>query len=220
MCKSFLAGQLKSMAKRGLFIVFEGIDGSGKGTQLFGAAQYLFNLSKLNDVYITREPTRDFAILRESMAAGSDVHDKSEWYAEMFLKDRQNHIQKYVEPALANGTHVLCDRYKHSTFAYQSTQGMKMEKLIDMHEGILVPDLTIVLDLDATVAYERRKKDNPVDVFDKDQDFQKKLRNTYLDIHKILKDKGEHIVLVDADRSIEAISQEIQNYLKDLCSKT
>ena len=104
---------------RGLFIVFEGIDGSGKGTQIMRCLNYIFELRKSYDVYVTREPTRDLAELRNRMSASRDTTENREWYAQFFIEDRRNHVEKYIEPALANGTHVLCDRYKGSTIAYQ-----------------------------------------------------------------------------------------------------
>ncbi len=109
---------LSSNPKRGKFLVFEGLDGCGKGTQLKLCAQLLFDMNKDNDVYMTREPTRDFKEIRKAMAEGKDVKDSSKWYAEMFVKDRWNHVNNYLVPALERGTHVLCDR---SAASSQST---------------------------------------------------------------------------------------------------
>jgi len=123
-CYCACVGWLICMS-RGKFIVFEGIDGSGKGTQMCKAMQFVFELNKANDVYMTREPTRAFSEIRTSLAeCNDDLNSTAHWYAQMFVKDRWNHIRVHIEPALRNGTHVLCDRYKHSTLAYQTTQGM------------------------------------------------------------------------------------------------
>jgi dTMP kinase len=199
---------------RGKFIVFEGIDGSGKGTQMKKCASFLFDLDKDNDVYLTREPTRDFKEIRKAMAAGKDVKDSAEWYAEMFVKDRRNHIDNYIEPALARGTHVVCDRYKHSTLAYQHTQGLPLERLQAMHEGMLVPDLTLIFDCDVATAFKRRHTEGATDVFEKNAAFQESLRATYVKLKDAL--PAEPIVIIRADRPIEEIASEVQRLVQSI----
>lgn len=196
---------------KGKFIVFEGIDGSGKGTQIIKAASFIFSMNKNNDVFITREPTRDFEVLRKRMKKSKSVSENAEWYADFFVKDRKNHVDKYIVPALNNGTHVLCDRYKYSTLAYQQTQGMSFEELNSMHEGVLVPDLVLLFDCPALVAAERRKerKEGDAEVFDKaNQEWIEKLRQNYLDCKKNLRE--ENIVIIDATNSIENIHNQVK----------
>ena len=113
---------------RGKFVVFEGIDGSSKGTQLKLSANYLFDLNKEYDVYITREPTRDYKEIRNRMSRAKRTSEDAQYYATAFFEDRANHVKKYIEPCLNNGTHVLCDRYKHSTLAYQHAQGIDLQE--------------------------------------------------------------------------------------------
>jgi dTMP kinase len=199
-----------------LFIVFEGLDGSGKTTQISRVAERLFCMNKNNDVYITREPTREFSCIREEMRKGKDVRQDAEWYAEMFVRDRKKHWEEKIAPALKNGTHVLCDRYKCSTLAYQTTQGMDLQTLINMHEGIGNPDLTIVLDLPADVSFKRRNKDGDGDMFDKDFLFQESLRQNNLTLGSALLD--EKIVYVNADRSIEEVTSEIMSIVSESLS--
>lgn len=199
---------------KGKFIVFEGPDGCGKGTQIKIAASYIFDLSKDYDVYITREPTRDYKEIRQRMSQGTDVKKDAEWYANMFVADRRNHVEKYILPALQNGTHVLTDRYKHSTLAYQHTQGIDLNKLIEMHKGLIVPDLTLIFDCSAKLAFQRRRFEGATDVFDKDLEFQEQLRQNYLKLKDVLKD--ENIVIIDGSKPIDEVAIQTKAEIKKL----
>ncbi len=196
---------------KGKFIVFEGIDGCGKGTQMKLAASYIFEKSKDFDLYLTREPTRDFKEIRQKLAQGTDAKQDAEWYLNAFLEDRKNHLTKYIIPAMNNGLIILCDRYKHSTHAYQHTQGIDLDRIINLHQGLLIPDLTLIFDCPADVAFERRKNAGATEVFDKDLSFQEELRNNYLK----LKDKliDENIVIIDATKSPKEVFEEVKNHI-------
>jgi len=196
---------------RGKFIVFEGIDGCGKGAQIKRAGPYIFDLSKEYDCLTTREPTRDFKEIRQRMAQGTDVKKDAEWYAKMFVADRRNHVEKYIQYLINLGTHVLTDRYKHSTLAYQHTQGIELSKLIEMHEGFLVPDLTLIFDCPAKLAFQRRRYEGATDVFDKDLEFQESLRKNYLKLKDIL--EGENIVIIDGSKPIDEVFSQTKEEL-------
>jgi len=165
---------------------------------------------------MTREPTRDYREIREKMAQGGDVTKDADWYAEMFVKDRRNHLRKYIMPMINVGTHVLNDRYKYSTLAYQWTQGMNFDKLVEMHLGLLVPDLTMIFDCPAEIAFERRKKDNATDMFDRDLEFQKRLRENYLR----LKDKlpKENIQIIDSSYPINQVFEDTKKCIDEILS--
>lgn len=195
---------------KGKFIVFEGIDGCGKGTQLHLASYYIFDLNKNNDLYLTREPTRDFKEIRDRLANGKDVKKDGEWYTKMFVEDRKNHIEKYIKPHINNGTHVLCDRYKYSTFAYQQAQGINLKNIINLHEGFLVPDLTLIFDCPAEIAFERRKNSGATEVFDKNLKFLKELRDNYLNLSRILK---ENIIVIDSTPKVETVFEDVKKNL-------
>jgi len=202
---------------RGKFIVFEGIDGSGKGTQMKLCASFIFDLNKDFDVYLTREPTRDFKEIRRAMAQATNARDSPEWYAEMFVKDRRHHVDLHIEPALARGTHVLCDRYKHSTLAYQHTQGLPLEQLQVMHAGLLVPDLTLIFDCDVPTAFARRHADGATDVFEKDSAFQEQLRANYHKVHQMLTtQQGERVAIVRSDRPVEEVALEVRQLVSNI----
>ena len=202
---------------KGKFIVFEGIDGCGKGTQLKKVASFLFDYDKNIDLFLTKEPTRDFKEIRERLAQGNDVNKDARWYTDAFVKDRINHVDKYIVPALNNGTHVLCDRYKHSTLAYQNLQGISFEELNNTHQGILIPDLIFIFDCPAEIAFERRKNSGATDVFDKDLEFQKQLRTKYLELKEKL--HLENIKIINADRDPKEIFEDVKKEILELISK-
>ncbi|MBD3354526.1 dTMP kinase [Candidatus Woesearchaeota archaeon] len=208
---SFLITEDKMQGK---FIVFEGIDGCGKGTQLKLASSYLFDLSKNHDIFLTREPTRDFKEIRKRLAEQTDAKQDAKWYANAFVKDRKNHLKRYIRPNLKNGTHVLSDRYKYSTLTYQQTQGMPLQKLLDIHKNMLIPDLTIIFDCPAKIAFERRKKDGATEVFDKDLKFQEELRQNYIKLKEQL--PQENIIIIDATRQIEKVFDDVKKHIKYL----
>jgi dTMP kinase len=197
---------------KGKFIVFEGIDGCGKGTQMKLAASWLFSTDKDIDIYMTREPTRNFKEIRERMAKSKNARLDGEWFADAFVKDRVDHIKNYIQPSLDKGLHVLCDRYKYSTLAYQKTQGVDINKLISLHKGLPVPDLVLLFDLPVDVAFERRKNDGATEVFDKDKKFQEELRLNYLDLQKKL--RQENIIIIDSNREIGAVFEDVKSHIK------
>lgn len=194
--------------KKGKFIVFEGIDGTGK-TVLSGlAANYIFG--KTGNVFLTREPTNQYKIIKERLAQAKDVNDSPEWYNNMYFADRIQHI-KTIKPILNKGVNIICDRYKGTQIVYQSTQGIDLFKIIEMHEGLLVPDLTLILDCPAEISFKRKKGNGDTDIFDKDLEFQKKLRIGYLNLAEIL-DK-ENIKLIDANKPIDQVFENVKKEL-------
>jgi len=192
---------------RGKFIVFEGIDGSGKGTQINLCVEKLYNKSKNYDIYLTREPTRLFSEIRRNLRESTSITDNAGWFATQFINDRKEHLQKMIKPALLNGTHVICDRYKLSTLVYQSLQGVNYENLIEAHKGLLVPDLTIVLDCPIEITADRIRDREALDIFEKKLDFQNLLRTNYLTIAK--KINNENIVIIDGSQSPNVVAQNI-----------
>jgi dTMP kinase len=205
----------------GKFIVVEGIDGAGSTTQLKLITGHILGLSKDFDIYATREPTRNFRGIRERMRASTDVKQDAEWYADAFVRDRRNHVQADIQPALERGTHVVCNRYSYSTLAYQHTQGIPLERLIAMHEGLPVPDMALIYDCPAEIAFRRRQKEGAEDVFDKNLKFQEELRQNYLKLRGVL--PQHNIVIIDAgnrsldpDVSIRLVFEDTKKYIDAL----
>ena len=130
----------------------------------------------------------------------------------MFVADRKHHLQHYILPNLERGIEVLSDRYKHSTLAYQQTQGIDLNYLLQLHQGLLIPDLTLIFDCPAETAFTRRGKAGATDVFDKDLQFQENLRKNYLHLSQSL--PGEKIVIIDGSRTIEETFAQVKTELK------
>lgn len=198
------------------FIVLEGIDGSGKTTQAEKAAAFLFGRSKFTNVLLTREPTSQFRIIREKMSQETDCHKDVDWYTRMFVMDRINHVTTTILPALETSTYVVCDRYKPSTLAYQWAQGQSLDYLISLHEKMVVPDITFILTCSVEVAKERRGKSGELDVFERDVEFAERCAQNYLEIARILQERGENVVLIDANGSEDEVFAEIQKHLEKL----
>jgi dTMP kinase len=141
------------MAKRGLFIVLEGIDGTGKSTQIRRLAEWLE--SRGREVVTSREPTDGpwGRKLRESAETGRLSLDEE---LDLFLRDRREHVGNLIQPSLEAGRDVILDRYYFSTMAYQGARGKHPDEIRALNEAFApVPDILLVLDLDVDAALER-----------------------------------------------------------------
>ncbi len=137
----------------GLFIVIEGIDGTGKSTQARMLEGWLRGRGR--SVVRDREPTDGpwGRRLRESAATGRLAPEDE---LEYFLRDRREHVEKLISPALAAGTDVILDRYYFSTMAYQGARGFDPGEIRRRNEVFApVPDLLLILDLPVDVAISR-----------------------------------------------------------------
>ncbi len=139
--------------RNGLLIAFEGIDGTGKSTQLQLLASFLQELGCR--VITTREPTdgpfgrriRELYVDRDSCSPEEEL--------ELFIEDRRQHVQELIEPQLRAGSIVLTDRYYFSTAAYQGAAGMDVEGIFTRNGFAPVPDLVILLTMDPEVSIAR-----------------------------------------------------------------
>jgi dTMP kinase len=203
--------------QRGFFIVVEGMDGSGKSTQ----TQILFKHLKqeLGDVIFTFNPTSGpiGKLLTEQYLKHKDLPTVD---AFLFCADRAEHVKEVILPALENKMVVVCDRYYHSTLAYQQTQGLPLQWLIEMNSKFPKPDLTIFVDVPPEVCMERMEKD-PAEKRKPDNrmkfeklEFLKKLRVNYLQLPNAL--KNEKIVIIDGNRSMEEVHADIVKEVEKL----
>jgi dTMP kinase len=126
----------------GLFIVFEGIDGTGKSTQLHLLAEKLRQLDYA--VVATREPTNGpyGKKIRELFVDRGAVSREEE--LELFIADRDQHVKEVIAPALEDGCVVVCDRYYLSTIAYQGANGMDPDIILAKNQDFPAPDLAII----------------------------------------------------------------------------
>jgi len=193
------------MNKRGYFITFEGIDGCGKSTQIWMLGKHISELSKYNHVLMTREPWGNPDI-RKILREDADPYSQGKKLAEMFVADRKEHASKVIVPQINRGIHVVSDRYDLSTLAYQQTQGVPLQALIDMHCELIMPDITFIVDVPVEVAMQRMKGDGKRDVeqkFEKQRAFIEQLRQNYLALKSQLPKRD--IVIVDGTPSIQEI---------------
>ena len=193
-------------------ITFEGGEGAGKTTQIARLAELLRGAREA--VVVTREPggtpmaERLRAILLHDEAA--DLGSQAQ--ALTFYAARQDHLDKVIRPALADGAFVLCDRFHDSTRAYQGAGGDADGALLEALErhvvGASVPGLTILLDLPACEGLRRAAcRDARPDVFEtKAADFHDRLRSAFL---AIARDEPERVLTIDAAKAPDAVAAEI-----------
>lgn len=210
----------------GLFITFEGGEGSGKTTQINRLTQALLDLGR--KVITTREPggtpgaekIRDLLVKRD----GGDWNPSAEIL--LLFAARIMHVEKVIRPALESGKIVICDRFTDSTRAYQGYGHQTDIKLIEtINKAVLgdfAPDLTFVLDIDPKIGLERSERrlaalqlppEEREDRFESlDLAFHERLRDGFL---QIAKNEPKRCRVINADQDIEAMSQEILKVIKD-----
>ncbi|MDP3992208.1 MAG: dTMP kinase [Nanoarchaeota archaeon] len=202
------------MAKKGFFIVFEGIDASGKNTYLHNLEKKIEGLNKWQDIVRTHEPWRSSEIKRK-LETEKDAYSNAAEIAELYLEDRARHTQRLIRPNLEAGAVVLCSRYTLSTCAYQWAQGLSLPELMKMHEhrGILIPDITFFLDIPPEVAAQRRAtRTASLEKFEQNPLFIDKLVNAYKSlIHMSEVDASifGRVMVIDANRNPDDVTNDI-----------
>jgi dTMP kinase len=204
----------------GTFITFEGIDGSGKSTQL----RLLSSFLRMNscDVLVTREPGGTPVGLR-LRAALLDAQEEVDPLTELlvFAADRAQHVRRVLRPSLEAGRVVLSDRYADATVAYQgSGRGFAPELIAEIvklaTEG-LVPDLTLLFDLtvqESTNRTTRRSARNKRDRLDiENADFHARVREAYL---RIAAAEPERVKVIDTSGAVEQTHEEVKNIVVPL----
>ncbi len=187
------------------FVVFEGIDGCGKSTQARMLADFLAENSI--PFILTQEPS-DSEYGKKVRELLSQKNPDPDELLEYFVNDRKWHVDNEIKPFLDKGFIVICDRYYHSTFAYQSIHH-GIEKILNLHKGILKPDIVVIFDIPPEVALKRT---NTNEYFEK-LDFLKKVRENYKNLREILKD--ENIVYLDVkEKSVEEVFKEVLSVLE------
>lgn len=198
----------------GKFITFEGIDGSGKSTQLKMLEAALRSTGV--DLVITREPGGT-ALGRALREAFLETTEQVAPMAELlsFAADRAQHVEFLIKPAIAAGKIVISDRYADATFAYQGAgRGFPEDKVlqvIDLATGGLKPDLTLFFDIEVAEAIKRMAVRDEADakrnrMDDETAEFYTRVRNSYLGIAER---EPERFQIVDASGSIEEIHNEV-----------
>jgi dTMP kinase len=209
----------------GKFIVLEGIDGSGTSTQAKLLASYLFERDKKNIVTLTREPTKlspEGLELRRRLEGkllpGEEVINAPEYWTDLFIHDRQWHLDHIVVPAVLSGQQVVSDRHKLSTIAYQSVQGMDLDELIQRHQQMYPTDLTLILTVPLKIAQERAQREGRSQEYFDRLDFQQSVQENYLlaaqkwseSRHHYL-DREERIEIIDGSGTMDEVAKVIQS---------
>ncbi len=189
----------------GKFITFEGIDGAGKSSHVDWLADLLRQKGKI--VHVTREPggTELGEKLRE-LLLGTPMHLETETL--LMFAARREHLAKLINPALAQGEWVVCDRFSDATYAYQGGgRGLdrgKFQQLEHWVLGDLQPDLTLLFDLPLDIARERIVLANrALDRFEQERvDFHERVRQAYLERAHAAPGRFR---IIDAQQPIEQI---------------
>jgi dTMP kinase len=195
------------MAPRGWFIVFEGVDGSGKSTQIELLSMKLRDQGV--DHVLEREPS-DGSIGRfiRDYAEAGERYLSPESEALLFTADRFEHSRR-IDQILEQGTTVICDRYYHSTLAYQGAAGVDVAWLRDLQKFALKPDLVLLLDVDPERSL-MRVSGRTLTVFE-NRSYLKRVRNLYIGFAK----EGE-MRLVDTGHPIDEVEAEVERLVKEL----
>jgi len=209
---------------RGWFVVLEGIDGCGSTTQVekLVAALRTDGIS----ARATCEPSTGpvGVMIRSALEhrlCGPDdspVELTGDSLALLFAADRLDHVAREVEPALAVGDVVVCDRYVLSSLAYQSAASSRRDDnlpwLESLNERALVPDVTIVIDVsDETAARRRAARGGKPELFET-AELQRRLARLYGRAEHLL--PGQHVVHVDGERAPDDVANDVRRVVRDL----
>jgi dTMP kinase len=200
----------------GKFISFEGVDGAGKSTHLEYVARFL--RGKGRQVVLTREPggTELGERLRELLLHRGAMHPDTE--ALLMFAARGEHVEQLIKPALARGDWVVSDRFTDASYAYQcGGRGIAEQRLKRLEDWVLQgfkPALTLVFDVPPEVAALRRGQVREADRFEQEaRDFFQRVRDVYL---VRARQEPARIKVIDADRPIAAIQQDLAQILETL----
>mgnify|MGYP001744155133 CR=1 FL=1 len=200
------------MAARGVFITFEGGDGSGKSTQIQSVRDWFE--SRGREVIVTREPggTELGTEIRRLVQNGpEDVDARTE--ALLYAADRAYHVATVIAPALERGAVVLGDRYIDSSLAYQgAARSLGVDEIASLSAWAtqgLYPSLTFLLDLPPEVG-ARRRTDAPDRMERESMDFHERVRHQYL---RLADAEPDRIVVIDAVGTVDEVFSEIRGVL-------
>ncbi len=209
--------RLESLVKdsdRGYFITIEGQDGAGKSSNI----EAILNVLKKHDINFvtTREPggTELGEVLRGVLLGSNSTYtgsisDMSELL--LVFAARAQHLDQVIVPALEQGTWVVCDRFTDATFAYQGggrNMGSEtIERLQELVQGPLKPDMTVLLDVPVQVGEDRAGARSKPDRFELENiEFKQKVRDAYL---KLANDEPNRVKLVNANNDLETVQGDV-----------
>ncbi len=200
--------------KKGFFVTFEGIEGCGKSTQAYNLYRYLSE--KGTDAVLTHEPgaTHPGKQIRDILLNAVNLTPICELF--LFMADRSQHIEEIIRPSLDRGAVVICDRFHHSTFAYQAggrhVDEDIIKKLNSLAVGNTFPDLTFLIDVPPEIGMGRKEAAHlSLDRIEKEEiDFHNSVREAY----RRLAYSDDKIVIIDGTGQKEDIRLEILEVFK------
>ena len=199
------------MSHPGIFLTFEGIDGSGKSTQARLLAEHLRSVGR--DVVLTREPggSPGAEEIRRLVLEG----DPERWSAEteilLFTAARRDHLERTIEPALADGKVVICDRFADSTRMYQGLSRGDLRGMVDELHNLVIgrePDLTLLIDMDPDTGLSRAKgRQGSEERFeDFGPELQRQMRAGFL---ALAKEFSFRFRVVDGNRDMDSVAKDV-----------
>ncbi len=200
------------MSASGLFISFEGIDGSGKSTQARLLAEHL--RAQGSEVVLTREPGGSPGA--EEIRALVLQGDPDRWSAEteilLFTAARRDHLERTIRPALAAGKVVICDRFADSTRMYQGLSRGDLRGVVDELHHLMIgvePDLTVLIDMDPAQGLLRAlsRKGTEERFEDFGEELQQAMRAGFL---ALAQEFAERFVTINGARGIEDVAADVQ----------
>lgn len=202
---------------KGKFITFEGIDGAGKSSHVEWLAEWLRGQGKT--VLVTREPGgTELGEKLRTLLLNDPMHLETETL--LMFAARREHLAKLIEPALARGEWVVCDRFSDATYAYQGGgRGLDRSKFLALEHWVhahVQPDLTLLFDLPLDVARERIALASRVlDRFEQERaEFHERVRLAYLERAHA---NPSRIRVVDANNSLDNIRKTLEQVVSTNC---
>lgn len=217
------------IGRRGLFVVFEGIDGSGSTTQ----GEHVSNLlrQKGRKVLFTHEPSGGpaGALIRLALAgrlvgANFSFHDPAESdvdggssldsrsLALLYAADRSDHTETQIRPSLQRGRSVVCDRYIMSSLVYQGLE-FDLDWLLEINSGIITPDVTFFIDVPVRRAMIRMRRARWTKDLYEDQSQLERVRQKYLEVIESGIDEIGPVIQIDGSRPKREVRKHIRDYM-------
>jgi len=206
------------VTQRGVFLTFEGIDGSGKSTQARMLADHLRDAG--HQVVLTREPGGSAGAeeIRNLVLQG----DPDRWSAEteilLFTAARCDHLERTIEPSLAAGKIVICDRFADSTRMYQGLSRGDLRGLVDQLHELMIgrePDVTLLIDMDPDTGLSRAKGRQGAEERFEDfgPDLQRQMRAGFLTLAEEFSDRFR---VVDGNRDMDSVAADVRDIVSTL----
>lgn len=189
----------------GKFIVIEGLDGSGKSAQVDLVIDYFKKFGK--EVVVTKEPTIESeAGQKIKKVLKKEIIIDPLGLQSLYVQDRKEHLQNKIIPALQAGKFVVSSRYAFSTFAYGGSDGLDVNLLVEMNKEFLLPDLTIIVDVNPELCVNRIETRGEEKELFEEKEKLTRVNNFY----KNMPEAFENIFVVNGEKSIPEVFEEIK----------